>query len=90
VPVDARVEEKEQEKIDRYQDLARELKGLCKVETKVIPIVVGALGTVAKGLEKNLKKAGANTTVELLQKAALLGTSRILRSILDSDYGNIR
>jgi len=51
----------------------------------VIPIVVGALGTVAKGLEKNLKKAGSNATVELLQKAALVGTLRILRRVLDSD-----
>jgi len=31
--------------MDRYQDLARELKRLWKVETKVIPIVVGILGT---------------------------------------------
>jgi len=46
----------------------------------VILIVVGALGPVAKGLEKNLKKAESNATVELLQKAALLGTSRILRT----------
>jgi len=47
---------------------------LWKVEAKVIPIVVGALWTVAKGLEKNLKKAGSNIAVELLQKAALQGT----------------
>jgi len=45
------------------------------VEIKVISIVVRALGTVAKGLEKNLKKAGSDVAVELLQKAALLGTS---------------
>jgi len=51
------------------------------VETKVIPIVAGALGTVAKGLEQNLKKAGSNVAVELLQKAALLGTSQILRRV---------
>jgi len=82
VPADARVEEKEQEKMDRYQDLARELKRLWKVETKVIPIVVGALGTVTKGLEKNLKKAGSNVTVELLQKAALLRKSQILSGIV--------
>jgi len=43
--------------MDRYQDLARELKRLWKVETKVIPIVAGALSIVAKGLERNLKKA---------------------------------
>jgi len=85
VPADARVEEKEQEKMDRYQGLARELKRLWKLATKVIPIVVGALGTVAKGSEKNLKKAGSNVTVELLQKAALLGTLQILIRVLDSD-----
>jgi len=71
--------------MDRYQDLARELKRLWKVETKVIPKEVRDLGTVAKGLEKSLKKAGSNATVELLQKAALLGTSRILRRVPDSD-----
>jgi len=41
----------------------------------VILIVVGALVTVPKGLKKNLEKAGSNVAVELLQKAALLGTS---------------
>jgi len=75
-------EKKDTEKMDRYQDLARELKRLWKVETKVIPIVVGALGTVTKNLEKNYKKAGLNVAVELLQKAALLGASRILRRVL--------
>jgi len=60
---------------NRYQDLARELKRLWKVESKVILIVVGALERVAKGQEKNLKKAGSNATFELLQLAALLGTS---------------
>jgi len=78
MPVDATVEEKEQEKIDRYQDLVGELKRLWKVKTKAIPIVVGALGTVMKSLQKNLKKARSNVIVELLQKAALLGTSQIL------------
>jgi len=36
--------------------------------------VVGALGTVPKGLEKYLRKAGTTVSVQLLQKAALLGT----------------
>jgi len=52
------------------------------VNTNVIPIVVGASGTTAKSLDKNLKKAGT-ISIELLQKAALLGTSRILRKVQD-------
>jgi len=55
----------------RYQDLARELKRLWKVEItcKVIPIVIGALTAMAKGLEKNMKKVGSNATVEFASKS---------------------
>jgi len=41
--------------------------------------VVGALGTTPKSMEKNPKRAGTTVSIELLQKAALLGTARILR-----------
>ena len=44
VPVDHWIKIKENEKVDKYLDLARELKKK--------PIVVGAFGTVAKSLEK--------------------------------------
>ena len=44
---DARVE-KQQQKVDKYQKLTRELKRLWKVNTNVIPIVVGVLGTTPK------------------------------------------
>jgi len=42
---DTRVEEKEQEKVDKYQNLTRELKRLWKVDTNIIPVVIGALVT---------------------------------------------
>jgi len=57
-----------------------ELRRLCEVKRKVIPIVVGALGTVPKGL----KKAGTTIRVELLQKTALLGTAHTLRRAVGS------
>ena len=47
VPADHRVKLKESEKKDKYQDLARELT---KQRQTIIPIVIGALGTVTKGL----------------------------------------
>ena len=46
VPGDAKVERKEKEKIDKYQDLAKELRKLWKVKTRVVPIVIGALRTI--------------------------------------------
>ena len=50
VPADRRVKLKENEKKDKYLDLARELKKLWHMKAKFIPIVIGALGTVTKGL----------------------------------------
>ena len=82
VPGD-RVEAKENEKVQKYQDLARELRKLWQVKVKVVPVVVGALGTIPMALEKHLKEIGTSVRVELLQKAALLGTARILRKTLE-------
>jgi len=53
VPGKARVDEKEEAEIDKYQDLTMELRSLWKVKTNVIPIVLGTLRTVPKGLEKS-------------------------------------
>ena len=39
---------KECEKRDKYLDLARELKKLWNMKVTVIPIVIGAFGTVTK------------------------------------------
>ena len=50
VPADHRVKLKENEKKDKYLDLAKELKKLWNMKVTVIPIVIGALGTVTKGL----------------------------------------
>ena len=52
---DQRVKLKESEKINKYLDLARELKKLWKMKVTVIPIVISALGVVTKGLEQGLK-----------------------------------
>ena len=47
---------KENEKIDKYLDLTKELKKLWNMKVMVIPVLGGALGTVPKGLEKKLGK----------------------------------
>ena len=54
VPIDYRLKVKVSEKLDKYLNLARELKKLCNMKVMMIPIVVGAFGTVPKGLEKRL------------------------------------
>ena len=47
-PADHRIKLKECEKRDMYLDLARELKNLWNMKVTIIPIVIGAFGTVTK------------------------------------------
>ena len=51
---------------------------------EVIPVVVGALGSVSKKIGQYLEKIGIDVRIGLLQKTALLGTARILRSVLET------
>ena len=83
VPYDTRIEEKEIEKITKYQDLKIEIQRCWQTKTTVVPIVVGALGAMPKGLTENLKKLGCeNLHPGLIQKSVLLGTAHILRKVL--------
>ena len=54
VPADHRVKLKESEKNDKYFNLTRELKKLWNMKMTIIPIVIGAFGTVTKGLIKSI------------------------------------
>ena len=84
VPVDHRINLKESEKKDKYLDLARELKKLWNMKVTIVPIVIGALGTITKGLLKNLEDLEVDGRVETIQTTALLRTARILRRVLET------
>ena len=45
---------KDNKKIDKYLNLARELKKFWKMKVTMIPIVIGVQGMIAKDLEKRL------------------------------------
>ena len=83
VPGDVRIAEKEMEKIEKYDELKREVERLWKVKAKVIPIVLGALGTVTRNLSNYIKEIGVKTQIKLIQKSVLLGTARVLRKVLE-------
>ena len=47
---------KQEEKINKYFDLAVDIKELWKVKSaKVVPVVIGTLGTIPKGLKDYLR-----------------------------------
>ena len=75
-------EEEECEKKDNYLDLARELKKIWNTQGTILPIVIGAFGTINKGLLKGLKDLEVGGRVETIQTTALLRTTRILRRVL--------
>ena len=84
VPADHRLKLKECEKRDKYLDLARELKKLWNRQMTIIPIVIGAFGTITKGLQKGLEDLEVGGRMETIQTTALLRTARILRSVLET------
>jgi len=67
VPGDSGVEE-EQENVDKYQNLAQELKRLWKVSTNIISVVVTVLGTTPKSLERMLKRTGTTVRTSYFRK----------------------
>ena len=83
VRADHRINLKESEKMDKYLDLARELKKLWNMKLTIVPIVIGALGTISKGLLKGLEDLEVGGRVETIQTTASLRTARILRRVLE-------
>jgi len=82
IPGDTRVVRKEEEKIEKYKELGFEISRLWNVRTKIIPIVIGALGTISDRHLAYLAEVGANLSFETIQKSAILGTARIIRKAL--------
>ena len=82
IPGDKNIITKEQEKIDKYQDLQTELGKLWKLKTEVVPVVVGALATTSQNLNIYVKKIDVPIVTSCLQKTVILGTAFILR-VLD-------
>ena len=84
VPANHRIKLKECAKRDKYLDLAKELKKLWNMKVTIIPIVIGAFGTVTKGLLKGLEDLEVGGREETIQTIALLKTARILRRVMET------
>ena len=52
------------------------------MKTVVIPVVVGALGKVKKGMVEKIKKVSERATMTEIQEICMLGSARILRKVL--------
>ena len=75
VPSDRNIALKETEKKSKYKDLELEIQRMWHMKTIVIPVVVGALGTVKKGMIENIEKVSKRATVTEIQKICMLGSA---------------
>ena len=80
---DSRIEEKEKDKIEKYQELGRELPKIWNVKVKIISLAEGSLGAIPKQFGNRLKQIGITAGTAQVQKTVLLGTARILRKFLE-------
>jgi len=72
----------EAEKILKYKDLTVEIQRMWNVKTKVIPVTIGATGTISKSPRKYVSSIPGKHEVKELQKTAILGTTHKLRRVL--------
>jgi len=52
------------------------------VKTKLIPVIIGAIGAVSNSFRKYVSNIPGKHEVKELQKTAILGTAHILRKVL--------
>ena len=82
-PGDSKIQQKEFEKITKYQDLKIEVERLWQKNAAVVLVVIGAIGAILRDLEKHLKTLGFDRiSPSQLQKTARLGTAHNLRKYL--------
>ena len=68
--------------VGKCQDLSNELRKMWNIQAKLIPIVMGALGTVLRRLPEYLRNDWGRYVGGDDPKTALLGSSRTLREVM--------
>jgi hypothetical protein len=75
------VNTKETEKRSKCKGLETEVNRMWKVRTKIVPVVIGALGTI-KGLDQNFQLLSGHPSATELPKIALMSTPHIFSKVL--------
>ena len=82
IPADKNTSLKTFEKLSKYKDLEIEIEKSWKEKTKMLPIIIGALGVINKNSRNYIEEIPGNINIYVLQKVALLGSAHILRKAL--------
>jgi hypothetical protein len=71
--------QKEAEKKLKYKSLCTGIQRMWDMKCVIVSVIIGATGTVIKGLRENLEAIPGEHSIGSLQKAATLGTSHIIQ-----------
>ena len=85
IPADRNVVQKEAEKKLKYKRLCIEIQRMWNLKCTIVPVIIGATGIVTRSLKKNLETIPGKHSIDSLQKTAILGTSHIIRKVLQCE-----
>ena len=82
IPADRNVVQKEAENKLKYQSFIQRMWNL---KCTIIPVITGATEIATRSLRKNLEAVPGKHSIDSLQKTAILGTSHIIRKVLQCE-----
>ena len=85
IPADRNVVQKEVETKLKYKSLCIEKQRMWNLKCTILPVIIGAIGIVTRSFRKNLETVPGRHSIDSLQKAAILGTSHIIRKVLQCE-----
>jgi len=85
ISADRNVVQKEAERKLKYKSLCIEMQQMWNLKCTVVPVIIGATGVVTRRLKKNLGTIPGKHSIDSLQKTAVLGTSHIIRKVLQCE-----
>ena len=69
----------------KYKSLCIEIQRMWNLKCTIMPVIIGATGIVTRSLRKNLEAVPGKHSVDSLQKTAILGTTHIIRKVLQCE-----
>ena len=94
VPLDMNLSQVREDKESKYLPLISQMQQMYNnYKVEVIPVLVGALGSIPHGLKQNLQKIGIDkarieTVTQRIQKAALIGSVKVVRLLKKCERTN--
>jgi len=85
IPADRNIVSKKAEKKLKYKILCIEIQRMWNLKCTIVPVIIGATGIVMRSLRETLEAVPGKHSIDSLQKTSILGTSHIIRKVLQCE-----